>query len=195
MEFDSNTIDRRSVLKKVATGATVMAGASGVAGAKTGDVSHTMADHEEAVAGYEAPEKVREVVSNHEDALESLAAEGLVEAEVAADLTVDPNGDMRGDENEHEKVTSIQRADGSVEPEIKINRMTDKGRLTFAIRPESDVRWALLGERGSEPKVLDGATTLSVCDGGTCEKECCKWETCEDPCWGACVDWCYKCNC
>ncbi|WP_379793660.1 hypothetical protein [Halorussus aquaticus] len=170
-----------------------MGSASGVAGAKTGEASHTMADHEAAVAGYEAPESVREVVSDHEEALESLAEDGLIEATTAEDMTLDPDGPNRGEEYEY--VDSNRRADGSVEPEIKITRMTDEGLLTFAIRPESGERWALLGERGSEPTVLDGATTLGVCDGGTCEKVCC--DDCCTPCFCSpgCDEWCYDCNC
>lgn len=188
---DENQIDRRSVLKSMAAGATVLAGASGLGAATTGKAPVSRFERDAAVRGFESPEAMRSVLSDHEDMLETLAAEGLIESASVDALTLDPEGAVRDEGHEH--VTAVRRTDGSVTAELKFTRATDEGVLTVGVRPETGTRWALHGEFDSKEPVVHDVSTMSCCSCCGYDRYCCGDWFCDTDC--TCTEWCYECSC
>ncbi len=189
---DGNSVNRRSILKGVATGATLMAGATGAGTARGGKSPVSRVEHEAAIEGYADSRAVQAILAEHKDMLERLAAKGLVESASADGLFVNLDGDYRKDG--HEQVTSVRRTDGTVTPEIKISRYVDGEVLTIGIRPETGVRWALQGDPDAEePTVHEDVTTMACCSCCGYEKVCCDGCDCTE-CICKC-EWCYECTC
>ncbi|WP_330633458.1 hypothetical protein [Halocatena halophila] len=192
-------INRRTVLKKVAAGATISAGFAGNATA-TQRRGPSEQEIREATTGYRNIESVRKAFANRPALLETIADAGLIE-EASIDAIGIVNEPAKNGQSPEGIVYDAQPTEDGATPEIRVSRKFDDGLLVMAVRPEISDDYAALIPPGVEDDddvimLSEPAPKATMC-GGCPDNKCCT-ETCGfcncgcDPC-PSCTC-CYCCN-
>lgn len=171
-------MERRGFVKGAVASITGLAVTTETSAAES-DGLLTRIQKRKAIRPYRSVEAVKTAFKDHEDLLADIAAETSLSAGQVEALEIDSLGSPK--EGSGAGVTyATQEIDDEYVPEIRVMREVEEGKLTVAVVPDINDRYAILNPHDdSDPIVFEDFDTQLGCGGcpenKTCEREryCC----------------------
>lgn len=188
-------MERRGFVKGAVASITGLTASAGL-GAADSDGLLTRVKKRKAIQPYKSISAVEEVFRGHEDLLTDIAAETSLSSGDVESLGIDSLGSPEGTSGSG--VTyATKEVDGEYLPEVRFMREVKEGKLTVAVIPDLDERYAVLNPKDSEePIKFEEMDTEAFCGGCPNNKECeCEMVCCGSSCPSCSCYYCQQCSC
>jgi hypothetical protein len=204
-QFDrikEETMERRGFVKGALASVGGLAASSGISAAES-DGLLTRIKKRRAIRPYKSIEAVETAFEGHEDLLSDIATKTSLSAGEIDALEINSLGHP-GEESETGVTYATKKIDGEYVPEIRVMREVEEGKLTIAVIPDIDKRYARLNLAEEDDSIVfEELSTQGFCGGcpsnKQCEREvsCCESNDCPSCTCYECETWscrCYKCG-
>lgn len=188
-------MERRGFVKGALASVTGLTASSGLGGAES-DGLVTRMKKRKAIRPYKSISAVEDAFRGHEDMLADIAEKTSLSSGEVESLEIDSLGSP--EKTSGAGVTYATKAvDGDHLAEIRVMREVEEGKLTVAVIPDIDERYAILNPKdGDGPVKIEEMDTQGLCGGCPSNKSCeCSTVCCGSDCPSCSCYYCEECSC
>lgn len=188
-------MERRGFVKGTVATITGLTASTGLSAADS-DGLLTRMKKRKAIRPYKSVSAVEEAFRDHEDLLTDIAAETSLSSGDVEALELD-SVDSPEETAGTDVTFATREIDGEYLPEVRVMREVKEGKLTVAVIPDLDDRYAVLNpEDGEEPIKFEETNTQALCGGCPNNKKCeCEMVCCGSDCPSCSCYYCEQCSC